>query len=175
MFADNQKKNKENNTFCVGEKQLTWCILLAIGMLCIVMLLSYTLGYRSAIRNTVIEKAQRDSFADQIYTSIANETLMINGCDEGFYLRCSIKNPQDLAAIMLIGKEYGITFGFEEEQSSSQNSENSQCTIISSVVNTRKEADAIAKIIQDTFNLNTYDIISAKKPLTNTETERPFS
>lgn len=86
MDGTNQKKN-EKQLLCLNDRQTTWCIFLSIVLLCITMVTSYIVGYRSAMRN-VIEAAKKDSFADQVYTSLYSATL----ADETPVMETTVEN-----------------------------------------------------------------------------------
>ncbi|RTL07003.1 hypothetical protein EKK58_02375 [Candidatus Dependentiae bacterium] len=170
----NQQKNNTDNIFCASEKQISWCIFLAIALLCIAMLLSYIVGYKTAIRNIIIEDSKKNSFSDQIYASLAHETLSLEDpADQNrFYLQCTINKTKDLSAIMALGKKYGVTFSLVEDEKS----KNAYCQyMISSIINTYKDADDLGKLLQNNGNLIKYDIVSLQNNLHNIENERPCS
>lgn len=172
MSIENQR-NRDKNLVCMSEKQMTWCIFLTIGLLCILMLASYIIGYRSAIR-TIVEHAKKDSFADQIYTSLTTETLMMNNIDpDQCYLQCTIKNYDDIQNIMRLGSTHGVSFTLDTPNQSTLHNQEGYHSMTSSVIQNYDTANALGTLAQKNVPSLQYDIVSIKK--TNTEIERPFS
>jgi len=160
-------KDEKNNTdtfFCLSEKQTTWCIASSIVLLCITILCSYIVGYRSAMRQ-VVDSAKKDSFTDQLYTSVLASTMDSSHLplDEGYYIQCKACDKDDAHHIMQLAKKEGLTLSIMNTVTPTEDNAKNTCYLVSPVVGTDEEVNTMVRLLTNKANIHQYDIIKVQK------------
>jgi hypothetical protein len=157
----NDQKNNSKQLLCLNEKQTTWCVSFTIILLCIVMIISYIAGYRSAIRN-VVDTVKKDSFSDQLYTSVTALTLKDHQTSkEGYFIQCKAQDKDIAQNIIQLSKKEGFLMSIIDTRDSHDDKESYH--LVSPVVYAQEEIKTIETFLKNKANIHQYDIITVEK------------
>ena len=155
MENNSSKNNQEKQFLCLDERQTTWCICLNIVLLCIIMLTSYIAGYRSAVR-TIVDAAKKDSFADQVYTSVSSTTL---AHQDEYYVQCKVPDTNEIQNSIELALKEGIALSLLVNPELEENCH----YLVTAMMQTYDEATAIATVLKNKINIDQYTILTAQK------------
>jgi hypothetical protein len=159
----NYQKNDNKQFLCLNEKHTTWIISSGILLLCVVMICSYIVGYRTAIRN-IVDAATKESFSDQLYTSVIESTLSGH---QGYYIQCKVPDKNTAQNIIDLSNKKGLCMSLMNNVTSLVHEKNDEkesfLLLVSPVIWSEEKINDFETFLKNEANIQQYDIITVHK------------
>lgn len=160
-----EKYNKNDNadTVYISEKQAIRGIFIGIILLCVIIIASYIVGYRAAIKN-LTEETKKTSFADQVYTALSGR-ISDGRLDDShrYYIKIFAKNINEMENIVEVGAQNGISL--MRAPGGALDDEEKKChyIIISSLIDSYNDAATIITALRNKVVIDEYEITTIDK------------